>query len=136
LIDPVVDELGSRDAINGVRKIMETGTGADRQLKVFEESKGDLKAVVDYMGQRDSGRALRAAIQHSRRRHAMSARYTPCPSGASDTIYPYYGAADSSVALATDSMRACSHGWTQTQAMTLKHQPPSNQDESGANENE
>jgi len=49
LIDPVVDELGSRDAINGVRKIMETGTGADRQLKVFEESKGDLKAVVDYM---------------------------------------------------------------------------------------
>jgi carboxylate-amine ligase len=28
---------------------MERGTGADRQLKVFEESKGDLKAVVDYM---------------------------------------------------------------------------------------
>ena len=49
LIDPVVDELGSREAIDGVRKIMETGTGADRQLKVFEESKGDLKAVVDYM---------------------------------------------------------------------------------------
>jgi carboxylate-amine ligase len=49
LIDPAVDELGSREAINGVRKIMETGTGADRQLKVFEESKGDLKAVVDYM---------------------------------------------------------------------------------------
>jgi carboxylate-amine ligase len=49
LIDPVVDELGSREAIDGVRKIMETGTGADRQLKVFEESSGDLKAVVDYM---------------------------------------------------------------------------------------
>jgi carboxylate-amine ligase len=49
IIDPVVDELGSREAINGVRKIMETGTGADRQLKVFEESNGDLKAVVDYM---------------------------------------------------------------------------------------
>jgi carboxylate-amine ligase len=32
-----------------VGKIMETGTGADRQLKVFEETKGDLKAVVDYM---------------------------------------------------------------------------------------
>jgi len=45
----VVDELGSREAIDGVRKIMETGTGADRQLKVFEESNGDLKAVVDYM---------------------------------------------------------------------------------------
>jgi glutamate---cysteine ligase / carboxylate-amine ligase len=49
LIDPVVDELGSRSAIEGIRKIMETGTGADRQLKVFEESNGDLKAVVDYM---------------------------------------------------------------------------------------
>jgi carboxylate-amine ligase len=45
----VVDELGSREAIDGVRKIMQTGTGADRQLKVFEESGHDLKAVVDYM---------------------------------------------------------------------------------------
>jgi len=49
LIDPVVDELGSREAIDCIRKIMATGTGADRQLKVFEESGGDLKAVVDYM---------------------------------------------------------------------------------------
>jgi carboxylate-amine ligase len=49
LIDSAVDELGSRDAIDGVRTIMKTGTGADRQLKVFEESNGDLKAVVDYM---------------------------------------------------------------------------------------
>ena len=51
LIDPAVDELGSREAIDGVRRIMETGTGADRQLKVFEASKGDLKAVVDYMAE-------------------------------------------------------------------------------------
>jgi carboxylate-amine ligase len=51
LIDPVVDELGSRDAIDGVRKIMATGTGADRQLRVFEASGGDLKAVVDYMAE-------------------------------------------------------------------------------------
>ena len=49
LIDREVDELGSRDAINGIRTILKTGTGADRQLKVFEESNGDLKAVVDYM---------------------------------------------------------------------------------------
>jgi carboxylate-amine ligase len=49
LVDPVVDELGSREAINGIRKILATGTGADRQLKVFEESNHDLKAVVDYM---------------------------------------------------------------------------------------
>ena len=51
LIDPVVDELGSRSAINGIRDILETGTGADRQLKVFEATNGDLKAVVDYMAQ-------------------------------------------------------------------------------------
>jgi glutamate---cysteine ligase / carboxylate-amine ligase len=51
LIDPVVDELGSRDAIEGVRTILKTGTGADRQLKVFEDTKGDLKAVVDYMAE-------------------------------------------------------------------------------------
>ncbi len=49
MIDPVVDELGSREAIDGVRTILETGTGADRQLKVFEKTNGDLKAVVDYM---------------------------------------------------------------------------------------
>ena len=51
LIDPVVGELGSREAIEGVRKIMATGTGADRQLKVFEATNGDLKAVVDYMAE-------------------------------------------------------------------------------------
>ena len=51
LIDPIVDELGSREAIEGVRKIMATGTGADRQLKVFEATNGDLKAVVDYMAE-------------------------------------------------------------------------------------
>jgi carboxylate-amine ligase len=49
IIDPAVEELGSREAIDGIRKIMATGTGADRQLKVFEESEGDLRAVVDYM---------------------------------------------------------------------------------------
>jgi len=49
LVDREVDELGSRDAIDGIRKILANGTGADRQLKIFEESGGDLKAVVDYM---------------------------------------------------------------------------------------
>ena len=57
LIDREVDELGSREAINGIRKIMQTGSGADRQLKVFEESGGDLKAVVDYMAQ-ETGEGL------------------------------------------------------------------------------
>ncbi len=48
LIDDVVDELGSRREINYIHEMLKMGTGADRQLKVFEET-GDLKKVVDYM---------------------------------------------------------------------------------------
>lgn len=48
-VDDVVDELECREEINYVHKILEMGTGADRQLRVFEQSGGDLKAVVDYI---------------------------------------------------------------------------------------
>jgi carboxylate-amine ligase len=47
-IDDVVDHLGSRHAVNYVGKMLETGTGADRQLKVFEQTKS-LTSVVDYI---------------------------------------------------------------------------------------
>jgi glutamate---cysteine ligase / carboxylate-amine ligase len=47
-IDDVVDELGSRNEINYIHTMLEQGSGADRQLKVFRET-GSLKAVVDYM---------------------------------------------------------------------------------------
>lgn len=47
-IDDVVDELGSRSEINYVYKMLENGSGADRQLRVFRET-GDLKQVVDYI---------------------------------------------------------------------------------------
>jgi carboxylate-amine ligase len=47
-VDEVVDELGSREEIEYVHKIMEMGSGADRQIRVFEET-GDLKKVVDYI---------------------------------------------------------------------------------------
>lgn len=47
-IDPVVDHLGSRHRIAHVHKILEGGTGADRQLAVFEKTK-DLTSVVDYI---------------------------------------------------------------------------------------
>jgi carboxylate-amine ligase len=47
-VDDVVDELGSRNEINYIRTMLEQGSGADRQLKVWRET-GDLKAVVDYM---------------------------------------------------------------------------------------
>lgn len=49
-VDDVVDELGSRREVEYVRTILERGTGADRQLRVFEET-GDLKRVVEYMVQ-------------------------------------------------------------------------------------
>ncbi len=48
-VDDVVDELGSREQINYIRTMLAMGTGADRQLAVFEKSGGDLKAVVDYI---------------------------------------------------------------------------------------
>jgi carboxylate-amine ligase len=47
-VDDVVDPLGSREATGFAKKILETGTGADRQLKVFQES-GSLVDVVDYI---------------------------------------------------------------------------------------
>ena len=47
-IDDVVDELGSRHRVASVHKMLEQGTGADRQLAVYEESK-NLVSVVDYI---------------------------------------------------------------------------------------
>jgi carboxylate-amine ligase len=47
-VDDVVDELGSREEISYVYKILETGTSADRQLKVYQET-DDLRAVVDLL---------------------------------------------------------------------------------------
>jgi glutamate---cysteine ligase / carboxylate-amine ligase len=47
-IDPVLDHLGSRHRVAHVHKILEGGTGADRQLAVFEQTKS-LTAVVDYI---------------------------------------------------------------------------------------
>ncbi len=48
LIDDVVDELGSREEINYIHRILEQGSGADRQIKVFRET-NDLTKVVDYI---------------------------------------------------------------------------------------
>ena len=47
-IDDVVDPLGCRAAAHYAEHMLETGTGADRQLKVFEET-GSLLSVVDYI---------------------------------------------------------------------------------------
>ena len=45
-VDDVVDELGSRAAVDYAREIMRRGTGADRQLAAFEQRQ-DLRDVVD-----------------------------------------------------------------------------------------
>jgi len=47
-VDPVLDHLGSRHRLAHVHKILEEGTGADRQLAVFEQSK-NLASVVQYI---------------------------------------------------------------------------------------
>ena len=47
-VDDVLDELDSREEVAYVRTILKDGTGADRQLKVFQQT-NDLKKVVDYM---------------------------------------------------------------------------------------
>jgi len=47
-VDDVIDELGSRHYIKYIEKMLEKGSGADRQLKVYEETKNMIK-VVDYI---------------------------------------------------------------------------------------
>jgi glutamate---cysteine ligase / carboxylate-amine ligase len=49
-ISEVVDELESHQEIAYIRTILDMGTGADRQLRKYEET-NDLKAVVDYMAE-------------------------------------------------------------------------------------
>jgi len=48
-INDVVDDLGTRDEVYYALKILDNGTGADRQLRVYEQSGGDIRKVVDYI---------------------------------------------------------------------------------------
>jgi glutamate---cysteine ligase / carboxylate-amine ligase len=47
-VDPVLDHLGSRHRLAHVNTMLENGTGADRQLAVFEKTK-NLVNVVEYI---------------------------------------------------------------------------------------
>lgn len=47
-LDPVLDHLGSRHRIAYVLKMIENGTGADRQLAVYEKTK-NLKDVAQFI---------------------------------------------------------------------------------------
>ena len=49
-VEPVVDELGCRAAIDYIPVMLRQGSGADRQLKVFRDT-GSLVSVVDYMAE-------------------------------------------------------------------------------------
>ena len=48
LVDDVLDELGSRSAVEYVHTIMNEGTSAERQLRVYQRT-ADLKAVVKHI---------------------------------------------------------------------------------------
>src|SRR5215468_1129054 len=48
LVDDVVDDLGSRSAVEYVNTMLREGTSAERQLRVYEQT-GDLKAVVRHI---------------------------------------------------------------------------------------
>jgi carboxylate-amine ligase len=47
-VDDVVDHLGSRDKLSYVHKMLENGTGADRQLSIYEQTKS-LVRVTEYI---------------------------------------------------------------------------------------
>jgi carboxylate-amine ligase len=47
-VDDVSGDLGSKTQLAYVEKMLSRGTGADRQLRVFEQEK-NLNAVVDYI---------------------------------------------------------------------------------------
>jgi carboxylate-amine ligase len=48
-VDDVLDDLGSRHALEPIQRIFREGTGAERQRRVFTETGGDLKAVVRHI---------------------------------------------------------------------------------------
>ncbi len=49
MVSEEVDELGTRAAIQPIETMLAHGTSADRQLRVFDATDGDLKAVVDHL---------------------------------------------------------------------------------------
>lgn len=49
LIRPYAEHLGCWEEAKRARRIVKEGTSADKQLRVYEESGGDLKAVVDWL---------------------------------------------------------------------------------------
>ena len=49
LVGDAIDELGTREYIQPFEQMLIHGTSADRQLRVYENTGGDVKAVVDHL---------------------------------------------------------------------------------------
>lgn len=49
LVSAEVDELGTRAYLQPIEEMLSHGTSADRQLRVYDASDGDLNAVVDHL---------------------------------------------------------------------------------------
>jgi glutamate---cysteine ligase / carboxylate-amine ligase len=65
-VDDVVDDLGSRSAVEYVHTILNEGTSAERQLRVYQET-NDLKAVVKHLVEETRGGVVqsRASSVHA-----------------------------------------------------------------------
>lgn len=48
-VDDVLDPLDSRKEVEHIHTMLDRGTSADKQLKIYEETGGDFKAVVDML---------------------------------------------------------------------------------------
>ncbi|MFQ3611314.1 MAG: carboxylate-amine ligase, partial [Fimbriimonadales bacterium] len=51
LLRPYAEHLGSWEEVKRARRIVREGTSADHQLRIYEATGGDLKAVVDWLVQ-------------------------------------------------------------------------------------
>jgi glutamate---cysteine ligase / carboxylate-amine ligase len=64
-VDDVVDDLGSRSAVEYVHTILNEGTSAERQLRIYEQT-GDLKAVVRHLVDETRGGVTQPYISSAR----------------------------------------------------------------------
>jgi carboxylate-amine ligase len=65
-VSDVAAELDSREELGYIYRMMERGSGADRQLRIFADT-GDLKQVVDYIiGETEQGLFEPAALTEAR----------------------------------------------------------------------
>jgi carboxylate-amine ligase len=70
-VDDVVDDLGSRQAVEHVLTILREGTSAERQLAVFKQT-GDIKAVVQHLIRETMEGVEPLAPQHHRAQRTIA----------------------------------------------------------------